>query len=84
MTVMLLEGLNFIDLFASLFFIYSFVYVNFFLPLNLSSDSIQAQRHTNRGASVPTDVYSSLFLSNGPKVHIGVGCDFCGVSPREI
>ncbi|XVE81381.1 hypothetical protein DITRI_Ditri15bG0058800 [Diplodiscus trichospermus] len=43
--------------------------------------SIQAQRHANRATSISTDIYSSWFLGNGPKVHIGVGCDFCGMSP---
>ncbi|KAE8731877.1 Transcriptional corepressor LEUNIG [Hibiscus syriacus] len=43
--------------------------------------STLAQRHTNRGTSVSSDVYSSLFFGNGPKVHVAVGCDYCGMSP---
>ncbi|XP_039010165.1 E3 ubiquitin-protein ligase PRT1-like [Hibiscus syriacus] len=43
--------------------------------------STQAQRHTNRGKSVSSDVYSSWFFGNGPKVHVAVGCDYCGMSP---
>ncbi|XWS22380.1 hypothetical protein CRYUN_Cryun29cG0028900 [Craigia yunnanensis] len=43
--------------------------------------TIQAQQHANRATSIYTDVYSSWFSSNGPKVHVGVGCDFCGMSP---
>ncbi|XVF38024.1 hypothetical protein REPUB_Repub20aG0062200 [Reevesia pubescens] len=43
--------------------------------------SIQAQRHANQSTSISTDVYSSWIFRNGPKVHVGVGCDFCGMSP---
>ncbi|XP_017608301.1 E3 ubiquitin-protein ligase PRT1-like [Gossypium arboreum] len=46
------------------------------------SCSIQAQRDAKRSAaSMSMDFYSSWFLGNGPKVHIGVGCDYCGMTP---
>ncbi|XP_022761916.1 E3 ubiquitin-protein ligase PRT1-like [Durio zibethinus] len=40
-----------------------------------------SQRHANRSTSISADVFSSWLFGNGPKVHIGVGCDFCGMSP---
>ncbi|OMP03669.1 Zinc finger, ZZ-type [Corchorus olitorius] len=43
--------------------------------------STQAQRFANRATAISTDVYSSWFFGNGPKVHVGVGCDYCGMSP---
>ncbi|XWS09130.1 hypothetical protein CRYUN_Cryun40dG0059600 [Craigia yunnanensis] len=49
--------------------------------LNEHNCSIQVQRHANRATSISTDVYSSFFLGNGPKVHVLVACDFCGMSP---
>ncbi|XP_073275961.1 E3 ubiquitin-protein ligase PRT1-like [Primulina huaijiensis] len=42
------------------------------------------QGHAGKQSKVPTDVYSSWWSSpsfNGPKVHPGVGCDYCGMSP---
>ncbi|KAJ4722968.1 E3 ubiquitin-protein ligase PRT1-like [Melia azedarach] len=46
-----------------------------------TNGSTQAQRHAHRSASFPKNVYSSWWVGNGPKVHVGVGCDFCGMSP---
>ncbi|CAK7336258.1 unnamed protein product [Dovyalis caffra] len=43
--------------------------------------STQAQQLARRSPSVPTNVYSSWIFGNGPKVHIGVGCDSCGMLP---
>ncbi|GMJ08275.1 hypothetical protein HRI_004496700 [Hibiscus trionum] len=43
--------------------------------------STQVQRHTNRVTSISSDVYSSWFFGSGPKVHVAVGCDYCGMSP---
>ncbi|KAH8522558.1 hypothetical protein Peur_041069 [Populus x canadensis] len=43
--------------------------------------STQAQQLATRSSSVPSKVYSSWIFGNGPKVHIGVGCDSCGMSP---
>ncbi|GMI78702.1 hypothetical protein HRI_001539500 [Hibiscus trionum] len=43
--------------------------------------SAQAQRHANRVTSISSDVYSSWYFGNGPKVHVAVGCDYCGMSP---
>ncbi|KAL4273529.1 hypothetical protein GQ457_13G016870 [Hibiscus cannabinus] len=43
--------------------------------------SAQAQRHANRATSISSDAYSSWYLGTGPKVHIAVGCDYCGMSP---
>ncbi|KAK8609885.1 hypothetical protein V6N13_093295 [Hibiscus sabdariffa] len=42
--------------------------------------STQVQRHTNGATSISSDVYS-WFFGNGPKVHVAVGCDYCGMSP---
>ncbi|KAB2090116.1 hypothetical protein ES319_A03G104100v1 [Gossypium barbadense] len=41
----------------------------------------QAPRHANQLTSISSDVYSSWFFGNGPKVHVAVGCDYCGMSP---
>lgn len=31
------------------------------------------------GYSMPLNVYAPWFSGQGPKVHFGVGCDYCGV-----
>ncbi|XP_059632184.1 E3 ubiquitin-protein ligase PRT1-like [Cornus florida] len=43
--------------------------------------STQAQQHAVRTSSMPTNIYSSWWSGQGPKVHIGIGCDFCGMCP---
>ncbi|XP_024037633.1 E3 ubiquitin-protein ligase PRT1 isoform X2 [Citrus clementina] len=49
--------------------------------LKQTSGATQARRRKNRSASFPKHVYASLWLGNGPKIHFGVGCDYCGMSP---
>ncbi|EOY05316.1 Proteolysis 1, putative [Theobroma cacao] len=49
--------------------------------LKINNCSIQTEQHANRTTSISTAIYSSWFLGNGPKVHVGVGCDYCGMSP---
>ncbi|KAA8548427.1 hypothetical protein F0562_000111 [Nyssa sinensis] len=46
-----------------------------------SKCSTQAQQHAAKSSSIPTDVYSSWLSGQGPNVHIGVGCDYCGMCP---
>lgn len=46
---------------------------------NFISGATQARHRKNRSASFPKLVYASLWLGNGPKIHFGVGCDYCGV-----
>jgi hypothetical protein len=58
------------------FHIYAF---SFCVECILTSGSTQAQQLAPRSSSVPSKVYSSWIFGNGPKVHIGVGCDSCGV-----
>ncbi|XP_011034489.1 PREDICTED: E3 ubiquitin-protein ligase PRT1-like isoform X2 [Populus euphratica] len=41
--------------------------------------STQAQQLAPRSSPVPSKVYSPWIFGNGPKVHIGVGCDSCGM-----
>nr|KJB30136.1 hypothetical protein B456_005G131100 [Gossypium raimondii] len=41
----------------------------------------QAPQCANQLTSISSDVYSSWFFGNGPKVHVAVGCDYCGMSP---
>ncbi|KAK1591573.1 hypothetical protein Q3G72_009738 [Acer saccharum] len=41
----------------------------------------QTHQRPGRSLSLPNNVYTSWCLGNGPKVHAGVGCDFCGMSP---
>ncbi|KAH7573057.1 hypothetical protein JRO89_XS03G0058600 [Xanthoceras sorbifolium] len=43
--------------------------------------STQAQQRPGRILSSPKNVYESWWLGNGPKVHVGAGCDFCGMYP---
>uniref|UniRef100_A0A5B6YGM1 Putative E3 ubiquitin-protein ligase PRT1 n=1 Tax=Davidia involucrata TaxID=16924 RepID=A0A5B6YGM1_DAVIN len=46
-----------------------------------SKCSTQSQKHAAQSSLIPTNDYSSRWSSQGPKVHIGVGCDFCGMCP---
>ncbi|KAK3187847.1 hypothetical protein Dsin_027408 [Dipteronia sinensis] len=41
----------------------------------------QTHQRPGRSLSLPKSVYTSCLLRNGPKVHVGVGCDFCGMYP---
>ncbi|KAH8512816.1 hypothetical protein Peur_056733 [Populus x canadensis] len=45
------------------------------------SSSAQTQQLATQSSSVPAKVYSSWIFGNGPKVHIRVGCDSCGMIP---
>lgn len=47
--------------------------------LTSGSSSAQTQQLATQSSSVPAKVYSSWIFGNGPKVHIRVGCDSCGV-----
>ncbi|KAK2643936.1 hypothetical protein Ddye_019131 [Dipteronia dyeriana] len=41
----------------------------------------QTHQRPGRSLSFPKNVYAPWWLRNGPKVHVSVGCDFCGICP---
>ncbi|KAJ6703081.1 E3 UBIQUITIN-PROTEIN LIGASE PRT1-LIKE [Salix viminalis] len=45
------------------------------------SSSTHTQQLGTQSSSVSASVYSSWIFGNGPEVHIGVGCDSCGMIP---
>ncbi|GFY93030.1 proteolysis 1 [Actinidia rufa] len=44
-------------------------------------DSAQSQKDAAQSPSMATNAYLSWLSGQGPKVHIGVGCDYCGMCP---
>ncbi|KAL7177349.1 hypothetical protein ACSBR2_030661 [Camellia fascicularis] len=45
------------------------------------SGSTKARKNAAWLSTLPTTDYRSMLSSEGPKVHVGVGCDYCGVCP---
>ncbi|XP_057499295.1 E3 ubiquitin-protein ligase PRT1-like [Actinidia eriantha] len=43
--------------------------------------SAQSQKDAAQSPSIATNAYLSWLSGQGPKVHIGVGCDYCGMCP---
>lgn len=50
-------------------------------PLNKSNGSKEKQMKASNGSSVTPNFLSSWFSGQGPNVHVGVGCDYCGMCP---
>ncbi|CAK9151510.1 unnamed protein product [Ilex paraguariensis] len=46
-----------------------------------STCSVRAQQEAATHESLPRNIYSSWWSGQGPKVHPGVGCDYCGMCP---
>ncbi|KAJ0092582.1 hypothetical protein Patl1_25967 [Pistacia atlantica] len=47
----------------------------------LKQTNCSRQQHSSRTSPFPKNAYSSWWSGSGPKVHVGVGCDLCGMSP---
>ena len=43
--------------------------------------SAKSQKDAAQSPLIATNAYLSWLSGQGPKVHIGVGCDYCGVRP---
>ncbi|XP_004296644.1 PREDICTED: E3 ubiquitin-protein ligase PRT1-like [Fragaria vesca subsp. vesca] len=49
--------------------------------LKQADSRLNVRQRAKRSSSTLSDEYLSCMYGGGPKVHIGIGCDYCGMSP---